>query len=117
MTNEPSVRFNGGRPQFATLTEKQISLISKRVIPPSTAHMSDGEREAGTHQMIRDLESLAYADGCIAAAWALEFIWSVTSCVRPDRQSISELGKAIHDVAGMMGVSQACCEPKDKDKE
>ena len=57
------------------MNEKEIVLVSKRVIPKSCRHMSDGERLDHTREMIRDLEAM---DGCIAAAWALEFIKTVT---------------------------------------
>lgn len=40
----------------------------------STAHMSLDEREAGIGQMLRDLHRLATEDGCIAAAWAFEYL-------------------------------------------
>jgi len=39
----------------------------------STAHMVDWEREEGIQQMLADLQELARRDGCIAAAWAVEF--------------------------------------------
>jgi hypothetical protein len=61
-----------------TLSEKQILRVSQRVIPKSCKHMSEQERLDGTRQMIRDLERLAIDDGCIAAAWALDFIRCVT---------------------------------------
>ena len=60
------------------LSEKEIELIAKRVTVPSCAHMSELELLDGTRQMIRDLERLAGSDGCIAAAWGLEFIAAVT---------------------------------------
>lgn len=60
------------------MNEKQIRLVSQRVIPRCTKHMDEIDRLNGTRQMIRDLERLAEDDGCIAAAWALDFIASVT---------------------------------------
>lgn len=40
----------------------------------STRHMWHEERRGGILQMLMDLEALAHRDGCIAAAWALEYI-------------------------------------------
>lgn len=40
----------------------------------STAHMSHEERVDGIAQMLADLDCMAKNDGCIAAAWALEFV-------------------------------------------
>ena len=39
----------------------------------STQHMAEQERADGILQMLRDLNRLARENGCIAAAWALEF--------------------------------------------
>lgn len=41
---------------------------------PSTRHMGQEEREAAIGQMLVDLWMLAKNDGCIAAAWAFEFV-------------------------------------------
>jgi hypothetical protein len=71
------VCFNGGRPQG--LQESEVRSIANRCVPVSTRHMSAAERLDGTRQMIRDLEALAHNDGCIAAAWALEFMSTVSA--------------------------------------
>ena len=42
----------------------------------STKHMMFNERVEGIEQMLADLKRLALADGCIAAAWALEYLSS-----------------------------------------
>ena len=60
------------------MQEREVRLVAKRVVPKSTRHMGEEERLDGTRQMIRDLEEMAHNDGCIAAAWALEFIGAVT---------------------------------------
>lgn len=44
----------------------------------STAHMDQFERADGITQMIADLDQLAKADGCIAAAWAAEFVRTIS---------------------------------------
>jgi hypothetical protein len=40
----------------------------------STAHMELSERKEGIAQMLRDLYRLAREDGCVSAAWALEYL-------------------------------------------
>lgn len=40
----------------------------------STKHMAYEERVDGIRQMLTDLNDLARIDGCIAAAWAAEFL-------------------------------------------
>ena len=40
----------------------------------STLHMSESERQSGVLQMLADLDELAKRDGCVAAAWALEYL-------------------------------------------
>lgn len=40
----------------------------------STAHMNEPERRSGIFQMLADLDQLAKRDGCVAAAWALEYL-------------------------------------------
>ena len=40
----------------------------------STRHMWHEERRDVIRQMLADLERLAVEDGCLAAAWALEFV-------------------------------------------
>jgi hypothetical protein len=40
----------------------------------STKSMHITDRCNGIHQMLCDLNQLARKDGCIAAAWALEFV-------------------------------------------
>jgi hypothetical protein len=44
----------------------------------STKHMGTDERSAACEQMLLDLDMLARRDGCIAAAWALEWIVEAT---------------------------------------
>lgn len=46
----------------------------RAIITPSTEHMNDDERGDCIEVMLDDLEQLTRRDGCIAAAWALEFI-------------------------------------------
>ena len=60
------------------MNEQEVRLVAVRCVPASTKHMDETERLDGTRQMIRDLEQLAHRDGCIAAAWALDFIATVT---------------------------------------
>lgn len=50
--------------------------ICERVELPSTKGMSSSEQIAGACQMLSDLERLA-EDGCIAAAWSLEWMTAV----------------------------------------
>jgi hypothetical protein len=40
----------------------------------STKYMCYEERLEGINQMLADLNTLARRDGCIAAAWVLEFL-------------------------------------------
>jgi hypothetical protein len=47
--------------------------------------MSEAEKINGTRQMIVDLETLAKQDGCIAAAWALEWIEIASKNCDPQR--------------------------------
>jgi len=61
-----------------TLSEKQVLRVAQRTIPKSCKHMSEQERIDWTRQMIRDLGRLALDDGCVAAAWAIDFIGTVT---------------------------------------
>ncbi len=44
---------------------------------PSTKHLSPDDKLEGTCQMLDDLERLAEEDGCIAAAWAIEWVKAV----------------------------------------
>lgn len=48
------------------------------LVTPSTEHMDRDERAAGVLQMLADLRMLAERDGCIAAAWALEALDTLT---------------------------------------
>lgn len=61
-----------------TMSETQVLRVCQRIVPKSCKHMTEAERLDGTRQMIRDLERLAIDDGCVAAAWALDFIGCVT---------------------------------------
>ena len=45
----------------------------------STRHMAVEERADGITQMLVDLQRLAVADGCVAAAWAYEFAQAVAA--------------------------------------
>lgn len=56
------------------LTDDQIETIEAGCVLSSNRDMSKKQRIDGTRQMVRDLERLAVNDGCIAAAWALEYI-------------------------------------------
>ena len=47
------------------------------IIPPSLAHMEQGERSDCLAQMLADLNRLAKEDGCIAAAMAAEILEGV----------------------------------------
>jgi hypothetical protein len=69
------VPFNGGKPQ--PLSEPRIRHIAKLDLH-STRWMSETEKINNTRQMIFDLERLVTQDGCIAAAWALEWIETVS---------------------------------------
>ena len=53
---------------------QQAATLLSREVRESTQHMSNGERAQGIEQMLRDLLELARNDGCVAAAWAYEFI-------------------------------------------
>ena len=57
------------------MTASELALIPTK----STRHIHLKEREDGIGQMLRDLEMLARIDGCIAAAWALEFLTEIKS--------------------------------------
>jgi len=48
------------------------TLAKKPTESTKSMHMAD--RCNGIHQMLCDLNQLARKDGCIAAAWALEFV-------------------------------------------
>ena len=52
---------------------EDIAEILARKPTPSTKSMHIVDRCNGVHQMLMDLQELAKRDGCIAAAWALEF--------------------------------------------
>lgn len=54
--------------------ENEVAIILAKSPTESTKHMGTEEREEGILTMLRDLELLARKDGCVAAAWALEFI-------------------------------------------
>ncbi len=49
---------------------------------PSTVHMAPEEREDAICTMLSDLDLLAANDGCIAAAWALEFALATAADIR-----------------------------------
>jgi hypothetical protein len=59
------------------MTAEECLKIAKRLAKhptQSTKHMEEGERTDGIEQMLKDLLALAHNDGCIAAAWAVEWI-------------------------------------------
>jgi hypothetical protein len=53
---------------------EDIAEILAKVPTQSTKAMHITDRCTGIHQMLCDLNQLARKDGCIAAAWALEFV-------------------------------------------
>jgi len=53
---------------------EDIAEILAKVPTQSTKAMHIVDRCNGIHQMLCDLNQLARQDGCIAAAWALEFV-------------------------------------------
>lgn len=58
------------------ITQQMINRLA-RIPIKTTEYLSWGEKQDGTEQMLRDLESLAARDGCIAAGWALEILETV----------------------------------------
>ncbi len=53
-----------------------LDLATKLAEKPTTSTNSMDllDRQSGIEQMLEDLHQLATADGCIAAAWALEYL-------------------------------------------
>jgi hypothetical protein len=71
------------------MNDEQIEAAAEQLgkIPtPSTAHMDEGERADGCGQMLADLLQLASIDGCIAAAWAYEWILARLAADRAKRE-------------------------------
>ena len=56
------------------MTLEDIAEILAKLPTASTKAMHIVDRCNGIHQMLCDLNQLARKDGCIAAAWALEFV-------------------------------------------
>lgn len=56
---------------------KAAAAVMALVPTDSTRHMTADERRAGVETMLQDLQRLAAADGCIAAAWALEKLLAI----------------------------------------
>ena len=67
------------------LTRDDIWRIAVRIKTPSTNYMTTQEQLDGVRQMLDDLERLAEEEGCIAAAWALEWIIEATKEHSPHR--------------------------------
>jgi hypothetical protein len=53
---------------------EEVAEILARMPTQSTKAMHILDRFNGIHQMLLDLNEMARSDGCIAAAWALEFV-------------------------------------------
>lgn len=53
---------------------ERVAMLLATYPTPSTKHMGEEERADGISQMLCDLDQLASSDGCIAAAWASEFV-------------------------------------------
>lgn len=69
--------------------------------------MGSEEREAGIHQMILDLGTLAKQDGCVAAAWAIEMIRQyvdhrdhIVRLLQKANRRVEKLEQIIESVAG-----------------
>jgi hypothetical protein len=56
------------------VTLEDIAEILAKTPTASTNTMHITDRFNGIHQMLLDLNELAKRDGCMAAAWALEFV-------------------------------------------
>ena len=56
------------------MTTEDIAEILAKHPTTLTRDMHIVDRFNGIHQMLCDLNQLAREDGCIAAAWALEFV-------------------------------------------
>jgi hypothetical protein len=56
----------------------------EKIPTPSTKHIDETERGNGIATMLSDLRLLAENNGCIAAAWALEFIVTQTLGIKAE---------------------------------
>ena len=56
------------------MTLEDIAELLAKMPTSSTKAMHAVDRFNGIHQVLLDLNELARSDGCIAAAWALEFV-------------------------------------------
>lgn len=54
----------------------------------STKHMEEDERAEGIEQMLKDLLALAHNDGCIAAAWTVEWLGEWVTSYAKTKQHI-----------------------------
>lgn len=72
--------------------EEEIAVAEQLATMPTetTRTMHNTDRVNGILQMLRDLDRLAWVDGCVAAGWALEF--AATMAVL---QNIEKLGHLI----------------------
>jgi len=57
-----------------TVNLEDIAQTLAKMPTASTKSMDITDRSNGIYQMLCDLNQLARKDGCIAAAWALEFV-------------------------------------------
>lgn len=57
-----------------TARARELAEILAEPATTSTRHMEHSERVDGIAQMLADLDALAKKDGCIAAAWVVEFL-------------------------------------------
>ncbi len=83
-------------------------LMERLAEPPtaSTKHMSPDERFMGARQMWSDLHRLATADGCIAAAWALERLALPPAAMTALERLQIEVDAAAHLEAGIRGTGK-----------
>ena len=71
-----------------TVNLEDIAQTLAKMPTASTRDMHMADRCNGIHQMLCDLNQLARKDGCIAAAWALEFVEMVA-----EQQRAKELAR------------------------
>lgn len=99
-----------------------LEKVAKKLAPVKTTSircMSEMEREGGILQMLQDLERLAKSDGCIAAAWALEWLveWEPNECqecieqLRTDEQIVDQT----NELAWYLHKEQGFLVPEDFD--
>lgn len=70
------------------MTLEDIAEILAKMPTASTKAMHIVDRFNGIDQMLKDLQELAKSDGCIAAAWAFEFVSMIA-----EQQRQKELSK------------------------